>query len=765
MAESREFRTMLETKERELVALCDQQIQALNSQIREKETAVTELKDQLSQLQDDFKYNLGLLDARDAELAQYDVSTAALEASVTDSEERVKVARKALSDAETLRVQEKARADELEQISQQKISNLQKEIEGLQKSKEELQAKAKQELESTKTELKDFHSEKVKELEEEHKKELDETTKKWKEKLAKAEARLDESVENVESAEKRAETADEKCKKLKKELEAARAKHEEDADAAAQHEKEHVTKEEELKSIIDKQNKELEDLGKQLNKSKENKDANVQAVDPPSNIKEQLQELKAHHTAAVDLFKGEIDSLRNKLEGTANQTRTLETNLRKELEEKEREKKELEEKHKGLHDSYLDLQKELAGNRQREGIPPQGLGPVEGGSGSSSSYPAASPLMSPGLSHEDAIRINQGKLEAENSQLRARCEELSLQNDRIRDVVGTMRLEMEALQRRTKSPSRSPPSSPIKKLTGVKHLKEEVKYLKTLVQDMSDELGDLRAESPKVHCRRPSQRQPTSSKRSGVSPIRRPKSSTKLRSPSQSRSSRSPHDVMPTSPDSPQTGGIGDRLAEVEIVNSSLRAQLEAAKSDMTRIIKERDLLMELSNGLRADLSKIVQSSGAGESAHNSYFGYSAVPPSLTAQFQQEFERDTIPRNTNLMTGMNNPHDVAHAARPRTISPSTSRFRSDAKATEPSSKHWGYGVGHGGSREKPEVMSLLMEGTSYRLERPQGVDNDPLHKGTNSQRARFKAAMKRKEELSRPKVRNWNNKDDQPLET
>jgi hypothetical protein len=43
-------------------------------------------------------------------------------------------------------------------------------------------------------------------------------------------------------------------------------------------------------------------------------------------------------------------------------------------------------------------------------------------------------------------------------------------------------------------------------------------------------------------------------------------------------------------------------------VNSSLRAQLEAAKTDMTRIIKERDLLMELSNGLRADLSKFVHS-------------------------------------------------------------------------------------------------------------------------------------------------------------
>ena len=32
------------------------------------------------------------------------------------------------------------------------------------------------------------------------------------------------------------------------------------------------------------------------------KDANVQAVDPPNNLKEQLQELKSHHTIAVDLF-------------------------------------------------------------------------------------------------------------------------------------------------------------------------------------------------------------------------------------------------------------------------------------------------------------------------------------------------------------------------------------------------------------------------------------------------------------------------------
>lgn len=34
----------------------------------------------------------------------------------------------------------------------------------------------------------------------------------------------------------------------------------------------------------------------------------------------------------------------------------------------------------------------------------------------------------------------------------------------------------------------------------------------------------------------------------------------------------------------------------------------------------------------------------------------------------------------------------------------------------------------GATREKSEAMSMQMEGTSYLHERPQGVDNDPLHK-------------------------------------
>lgn len=75
-----------------------------------------------------------------------------------------------------------------------------------------------------------------------------------------------------------------------------------------------------------------------------------------------------------------------------------------------------------------------------------------------------------------------------------------------------------------------------------------------------------------------------------------------------------------------------------------------------------------------------------------SYFHETNV---VLVQLQQEFEPGTVPKNAKLMTGMSSSHDIAHAARPRTISPGKTRFRSDARATEPSLKPWGFGVGHG----------------------------------------------------------------------
>lgn len=48
------------------------------------------------------------------------------------------------------------------------------------------------------------------------------------------------------------------------------------------------------------------------------------------------------------------------------------------------------------------------------------------------------------------------------------------------------------------------------------------------------------------------------------------------------------------------------KILELETVQAGLRAQLEATAVDMTRLSNERDLLMELSNSLRADLTRLV---------------------------------------------------------------------------------------------------------------------------------------------------------------
>ncbi|CAM6027905.1 unnamed protein product [Sphagnum balticum] len=50
-----EFRLLLQSKEQELINLCDQQIQSLHTRIREKEEVEANLAARISQLQDDFK--------------------------------------------------------------------------------------------------------------------------------------------------------------------------------------------------------------------------------------------------------------------------------------------------------------------------------------------------------------------------------------------------------------------------------------------------------------------------------------------------------------------------------------------------------------------------------------------------------------------------------------------------------------------------------------------------------------------------------------
>ncbi|CAK9220196.1 unnamed protein product [Sphagnum troendelagicum] len=185
--------------------------------------------------------------------------------------------------------------------------------------------------------------------------------------------------------------------------------------------------------------------------------------------------------------------------------------------------------------------------------------------------------------------------------------------------------------------SRSISASQKKQVDGLQNLHEEVQSLKNQLNGMAEELGTIRGVSP-VHSRRslqsPSPQPPwlppsasspkqfASEERWMDSPVHPQSLPTahfpKL--PSQAARRPSPHG---------QKGGLiknqAAKIGEMEKVQAGLRAQLEATSVDMKRIAAERDLLLELSNSFRADLTRVLNLSGQGAyelgaAGHNFHF-------------------------------------------------------------------------------------------------------------------------------------------------
>jgi hypothetical protein len=72
MNEAASLRELAEQKEREWRSIQEKRIEALESSLRQKTQELAEQKQKMSQLRDDFKYNLSLLEERDAELAKFE---------------------------------------------------------------------------------------------------------------------------------------------------------------------------------------------------------------------------------------------------------------------------------------------------------------------------------------------------------------------------------------------------------------------------------------------------------------------------------------------------------------------------------------------------------------------------------------------------------------------------------------------------------------------------------------------------------------------
>ncbi|KAF1779095.1 hypothetical protein GQ600_5857 [Phytophthora cactorum] len=124
------IRSLILEKEKELHDINEYRIRTLEALLRDKETAVTTAKQKLSKLQEDFKYNLKLLEGRDEELALYDANFASLKNVLRDREAELSEIRAREAEIQAELQRSKQRAGEQEVQYQQKLKDARARMEG-----------------------------------------------------------------------------------------------------------------------------------------------------------------------------------------------------------------------------------------------------------------------------------------------------------------------------------------------------------------------------------------------------------------------------------------------------------------------------------------------------------------------------------------------------------------------------------------------------------------------------------------------------------
>ncbi|KAF0694024.1 Aste57867_15064 [Aphanomyces stellatus] len=156
------IRSLILEKEKELHDINEYRIRTLEGLLKEKEQAANGFKQKFYKLQEDFKYNLKLLEGRDEELAMYDSNFATLKIVVRDRESEISELKIQLADAQSDLKAEKLKASEGDMYMQQKLKEVRGAMESTRWSYDEDMRKAKEEVES----LKRRHDRELREKEE-----------------------------------------------------------------------------------------------------------------------------------------------------------------------------------------------------------------------------------------------------------------------------------------------------------------------------------------------------------------------------------------------------------------------------------------------------------------------------------------------------------------------------------------------------------------------------------------------------------------------
>ncbi|CAM6098803.1 unnamed protein product [Calypogeia fissa] len=141
-------------KEKELIEICEKQVKDLQQQVLDRNKNIADLNAKFCSLKEDFKYNLELLDGRDAELSQYESELSALQDSAKQAERKIHKTHEKLVESERERLQERSKANEKDKLYQRTLLDMKGQMESLHLTKEQLLTMHKQAFKTACAELK-----------------------------------------------------------------------------------------------------------------------------------------------------------------------------------------------------------------------------------------------------------------------------------------------------------------------------------------------------------------------------------------------------------------------------------------------------------------------------------------------------------------------------------------------------------------------------------------------------------------------------------
>ncbi|KAH6559165.1 hypothetical protein KP509_1Z024900 [Ceratopteris richardii] len=662
-----EFRSLLEQKDREIIGTHERQVTLLQARISEQENEYATLESMFQQLQEDFKYNLALLDSRDVELEEYDALIASIEGALREKDLAVEELENILvkTNAENMKEREK---EELCRTSlNHRICDLEKELQTLRKDNEEKLKKQMDNFKEIETELKREKLEREKRIS----------------KMEKREAEL------LKSFERQAQIAQERFESLKTRLQ------------------ELELKDHDFSVAFNEKNKKIQDLYQEITKyvvqdtyEKQSYEAYLQKLRDDAkciekerrkwmsqeveNIKEMTKRLNDDQLQ-LDHFK---DKFMEQLQVLIGKVKLLELEFVNFREGEVNIVQNIESKYLEFikhHEALLEDLKQETLKWKKESD------------------------MKQRMCLDLEQRLSKVKeLEAENQCLKDTVLQLKGENERIQKVVEALRLEMENLQDATEEEDQRVNRKRSNKSNEVQteNFQREIQALKGKISSMAAKLD--------------------------AADISAPRSRKQLHSVHQSIKIHDSPDNFSSDED------MSLRLAELEQTQNMLKVQLESTIANAARIANERDILMELNNSLHAELNRTIHC-GCHSHVHEDKGGLSGICcHDSGCTNQKRGPNSSMPCSSTWAKGCN-----------------SSDQKECGNATCSSLQK------HPVQQQNVVASSnkLHVEGSAARYHERESGSDFIAHKGTISQHSNLRHLV-RKQELNKPRVRNYNIKDD-----